>query len=41
MQVNDKIIVREGLQACEIIVIQGMQKLKDNAIVELNTPGRQ
>jgi len=41
MQINDKIIVREGLQAGEIIVIQGMQKLKDNAIVNLNTPGRQ
>jgi hypothetical protein len=39
MQVNDKIIVQEGLQTDEIIVTQGTQKLRDNAIVELNTPG--
>jgi RND family efflux transporter MFP subunit len=41
MQVNDKIIVREGLQTGEVIVTQGTQKLRDNAIVELNTPGHQ
>jgi membrane fusion protein (multidrug efflux system) len=39
IQINDKIIVREGLQSGEIIVTQGTQKLRDNAIVEQNTPG--
>ena len=39
MQINDKIIVREGLRSGEIIVTQGTQKLKDNAIVEINMPG--
>jgi membrane fusion protein (multidrug efflux system) len=39
IQINDKVIVREGLQAGEIIVTQGTQKLRDNAIVEQNAPG--
>jgi membrane fusion protein (multidrug efflux system) len=39
IQINDKIIVREGLQAGEIVVTQGTQKLRDNAVVDLNTPG--
>jgi membrane fusion protein (multidrug efflux system) len=39
MQVNDKIIVRDGLRNGDVIVTQGTQKLKDNAIVEINMPG--
>ena len=39
MQINDKIIVREGLQSGESIVTEGTQKLKDNSIVAINTAG--
>jgi membrane fusion protein (multidrug efflux system) len=38
-QINDKIIVREGLQPGETIVTEGTQKLRDNAVVAVNTPG--
>ena len=39
MQINDKVIVREGLQPGEIIVTEGTQKLRDKSLVAVNTPG--
>ena len=37
MQINDKVIVREGLQSGDTIVTEGTQRLKDNTIVSLNS----
>jgi RND family efflux transporter MFP subunit len=39
MQINDKVIVREGLQPGETIVTEGTQKLRDKSVVAVNTPG--
>ncbi len=38
-QVNDKIIVRTGLQIGDEIVTDGTQKLRDNSVIALNSPG--
>jgi RND family efflux transporter MFP subunit len=37
-QINDKIIVKDGLNSGEIIVTEGTQKLKDNSIISLIGP---
>jgi membrane fusion protein (multidrug efflux system) len=33
-QINDKVIVNSGLDAGETIVVDGVQKLKDGAVVQ-------
>ena len=38
-QVNDEIIVRDGLQINDVVVIEGTQKLRDNSLIALTTPG--
>jgi len=38
-QVNDKVIIREGLQLGDVIVTEGTQKLKDNSVIALNSSG--
>jgi RND family efflux transporter MFP subunit len=38
-QINDQVIVREGLQAGDSIVTEGTQRLRDNSIITLNTAG--
>ena len=40
MQINDKVIVKDGLQPGETIVTEGTQKLKDNSVVAINSPGK-
>jgi membrane fusion protein (multidrug efflux system) len=40
MQINDKVIVNDGLQPGETIVTEGTQKLKDNSVIALNSPGK-
>lgn len=40
MQINDKVIVRNGLQPGETIVTEGTQRLRDNSVVALNMPGK-
>ena len=37
MQIDDKIIVRDGLNTGEIIVTEGTQKLRDNTLIAVNT----
>jgi len=38
-QVNDQVIVRSGLQIGDEIVTEGTQKLRDNSVVALTSPG--
>jgi RND family efflux transporter MFP subunit len=38
MQINDKVIVNDGLQPGETIATEGTQKLKDNSVVAINGP---
>jgi membrane fusion protein (multidrug efflux system) len=38
-QVNDKVIIRDGLQVGDEIVTEGTQKLRDNSVIALNSPG--
>jgi membrane fusion protein (multidrug efflux system) len=38
-QVNDQVIVQEGLQIGDEIVTQGTQKLRDNSVIALNSAG--
>ena len=38
-QVNDKVIVKDGLKFDEQIVVEGNQKLRDNSAISLNPPG--
>jgi membrane fusion protein (multidrug efflux system) len=40
MQINDKVIVKDGLKPGETIVTEGTQKLKDNSVVAINSPGK-
>lgn len=37
-QINDKVIVNEGLKPGETIVTQGTQRLRDNSLIALNPP---
>jgi RND family efflux transporter MFP subunit len=38
-QVNDQVIVKNGLQFGDQIVVEGNQKLRDNSSISLNPPG--
>jgi membrane fusion protein (multidrug efflux system) len=38
-QVNDEVIIRDGLQVGESIVTEGTQKLRDNSLIAFNSPG--
>ena len=41
MNVNDMVIVRDGLQAGDQIVVEGMQRLRDNSLVAVAPTGAQ
>jgi membrane fusion protein, multidrug efflux system len=41
MNVNDMVIVKDGLQAGDQIVVEGMQRLRDNAVVAVGPTGTQ
>ena len=38
-QVNDNVIVNDGLRLGDVIVTEGTQKLRDNSLIALNSPG--
>jgi membrane fusion protein (multidrug efflux system) len=41
MNINDMVIVKDGLQAGDQIVVEGMQRLRDNAVIAVGEKSSQ